>query len=402
MAADLTSQKTPAVVVFGVIATRIFIEIFLGTYAKAVYALQQNVPLNLVFTNITMFVLCLAGHGIYKICPKFLPQAFGGKWSVINWGAVKGLALPTVCLALSIMCKQTVISGSGPGYAEMIAGIAVPISAVMQYFINGIKIGKIAILSCVVAGVCFCLCFGCGAMELTMGVVAALLNVLRAVISKKSNSKHKLTPGLNLVYTCILGLPIYIICAILGHMFVYQTEWWLETRNKGKPFKPPTNLLVFNEDDKITFPFLQFDFWMQMVFAFLSNIIVFVIYDIASPLTYFIAAGLKGVVQTLCDIFRIDYLFVKALNLIPFINADAEKYKNKKELTKVAIYAFVAKVCYFLLYCLDKIIGQRKKKAAEAEAKNTIVPEAVVEPSDETTSSDVEPHVPVQTETVKA
>eukprot|EP00915_Cephaloidophora_sp_WS-2016_P005522 GHVH01007345.1.p1 GENE.GHVH01007345.1~~GHVH01007345.1.p1 ORF type:complete len:390 (-),score=64.93 GHVH01007345.1:105-1274(-) len=315
--------------------------------------MQPNPAINLVFTNIFMLGCCVIFHLINKVFP-LLPVAFGGSWSKPNWEAIKGLLIPTLCLNGSILLKQNIIKNSGPGYAEMIAGIAVPVSAVVQYFLNGTTIGKLGIASCVVAFGGYGLCLPvCGATELIGGFGAATLNVFRASLTKRSNKKVKLSPGLNLVYTCVIGLPFYAVMAICGEMFLYD-------------YNPEYNWrLLFTKVGP--FPFFNSTFATQMFLAFCSNIIVFVIYDLASPLTYVICAGLKGIVQTFFDIFYIDYYFICFVKtLFPKMSVDPMKFKNHKSMTKTAMAAFGCKLTYFILYVTEKIIGKKKKEREQA------------------------------------
>jgi len=349
---SLADRKAPASAVVSVVFLRLCIEVLLGTYTKAVYRLQPNPAINLVFTNITMLLLSVLFHLLNKAVP-IMPAAFGGQWSKPQWGAVKGLLFPTLCLCGSILLKQNIIKNSGPGYAEMIAGVAVPISATIQYFVNGVTIGYLGIASCLVAFTCYAACFPvCGASELVGGLGAAALNVTRASFTKKSNKDHKLSPGLNLVYTCLLGLPFYVVMALVGEYLWFEYDPLYNWRN------------LFFWVGPIPLPVGTF--FIQMFMAFCSNIVVFVLYDIASPLTYVISAGLKGIVQTFFDIFYVDYYVILLIKkMIPSADFDAEKYKNKKVMTKMGLFAFIMKLLYFFLYVLEKILAKRKKDKEE-------------------------------------
>jgi len=354
----LAERATPARTVISVIAVRLVIEIFLGTFTKAVYKLQPNPATNLVCTNIFMALMCIILHLVNKMFP-FMPSAFGGKWSPIQWNAIVGLLIPTVCLCGSILLKQNIIKNSGPGYAEMIAGVGVPVSAIIQYFVNGVTIGWLGIASCVVAFGCYAACFPvCGWVELVGGLGAASLNVTRASMTKKSNKNFKLPAGLNLLYTCMIGLPFYFVMVFVGDYWLYKDQI-TDTYNW-------TNLFYFLGPIPIA-PVPEFG--IQLFLAFCSNIVVFVLYDIASPLTYVISAGLKGIIQTFFDIFYIDYYIVLGMKaLLPNSNLDPERYKNKHKMSTMGIVAFSMKLLYFFLYVTEKIITKRKKdKLAKLE-----------------------------------
>jgi len=370
----LAEKKTGAVTVVAVIALRLVVEVFLGLMTKAVYDLQPNPAINLVCTNIFMGVMCITLNLVNKLFP-LMPSVFGGSWSV-QWSAVVGLLIPTACLCGSILLKQNIISNTGPGLAEMIAGIGVPVSAVIQYFVNGVKIGYLGIASCVVATGCFCACIG-GATwgQLVGGFAAACLNVTRASMTKKSNANFKLSAGLNLLYTCVLGLPFYIIMVPIGQYWLYSDQIFFETTViNGVVYQARNWTLLFHWYGK--FPYMPVaTFGIQLFLALASNIVVFVLYDIASPLTYVISAGLKGVIQVFFDIFYIDYKMVVWFHdKLGFLKNYTEqqlmkKFRKKGETTKLQKWGFGLKCLYFCLYATEKVIAKiTKKKQADAVA----------------------------------
>eukprot|EP00915_Cephaloidophora_sp_WS-2016_P004822 GHVH01006432.1.p1 GENE.GHVH01006432.1~~GHVH01006432.1.p1 ORF type:complete len:431 (-),score=42.31 GHVH01006432.1:1146-2438(-) len=366
-------------VVISIIALRFSIEIVFGIFLKSLYKnISRNVAGNLFFEILSFFPIVLALNALNRKGYKVLPMLFGGKWT-FNWSIFKVMSIPGLFFVVVIIMKQTLIRNTGgPGYTEMLTGLSLSFGAIIQYYFNGIKTG---ILGCMAA--CLCLITACiagvivGYDCLLLGAIAAVCNVMRSSLLKKANQKYKQPAGLNLLYTQAICLPI-LFALMCWNEYYYSTLGHVPTSHHGAVDRIGgfwTNLEISGLFQMYwgCIPFFQPMYFVIILVSFTTNIIVIILFDLCSPLTYFVTAQLKGIVQVTADVFYVDYILILLMNLLIFLLSgrpnyiDAASYKNRHPVGNLVILAFVIKAIAASLYITEKIIKRKKKKLASQQ-----------------------------------
>lgn len=346
--------------IIGIICLRILVEVSLGATTKMVYSRYSNPGIMLMFCTIFMIMTCCLLHIPNALGVPLLPSIFGGdtRWRDLPWGGFKGLILPTISLAGSLTLKQLISgTGSGPGYLEMLSGIGMPVAACVQYYVMGTRVSKVGFISCCIAGSCWAMCLPIlGIKEPFIAVAACFLNSYRAAATKKSNEKYRLTPGLALIVTSCLSLPFYL-------MFGFVFNELSENSAVAHHIQDWPNLFIWDRIGGHWVPCgIYSDVLLYFTCATMSNLIVFVLFDMASPVSYMIAGSICGVAQTTFDIFYIDYNLVKYVFFLLGIDSSGilQAMKNKVKINIITIVAFCLKCLYVIIYAVDKFMTTKK------------------------------------------
>lgn len=373
----LTDQKAPSswVTVMSVIFIRYAVEIVLGTATKSIYkSMCSSVPSVLLFEIVSFFPIILGFHYINHLGYSFVPSVFGGKWK-FEMKVMKGYALAGIFLAGMLLLKQHLIkSTGGPGYAELLSCMSVPVGAIIQYFINNTKTGIFGItasvfcaLTAIVAGVL------CGPLAFLFGFLVATFNALRSSVVKKSSTKYDQAIGLNVLYAQFACFPIYLA------LLIYQE---IQHVRSGAP----TTAFIYDLPERIGgqfgkletssifrwywgyFPFYRVEYSVVVVMSLLSNILVMTIYKLCSPLSYLVSCQMKGILQIVVDLLYIDYIFVLGVNWIIMMFTgvasyyNALKYKNVNPIEVGTIFCICSKCTAAGFYVMEKINGRMKRK----------------------------------------
>eukprot|EP00915_Cephaloidophora_sp_WS-2016_P003333 GHVH01004467.1.p1 GENE.GHVH01004467.1~~GHVH01004467.1.p1 ORF type:complete len:399 (+),score=32.27 GHVH01004467.1:142-1338(+) len=364
------------------ICARTVVELMLGSSVRILYKMQPNIALNLCFSSVGVIWLSFSMHKAHnKLTPKLLPGLFGHKW-ILTLSLVRDLILPTTLQCVGLLLKQMIIKFDGLGYAEMLMEIGVPLQCLIQYYINNQSVGYWGVASCVFSACCFALCLPiCSTKAVVFGLLASSVSCLRCSLVVSANRQHdNAYPDLNLTLQGLISLPIY--CAVVA--FNSRNNW-------GQLEYETLNCL----SHWVTF--------LYIICAWMSNLVVFGILDIASPFTYQIASQMKGSFLTAWDLFYVDFgivwllciawqlivttiyvpwckLFLTNNNCSSDVNALMQPMKNlldsliwrKAPLSLIGIIAFILKCFSSIAYLIEKRNSAKSVRKIEEEAYLTI------------------------------
>jgi len=367
--------------VMSVIGARYAVELILGTATKSVYKNMCGSPSGvLLFEIVSFFPIIFVCHAINSLGFSFIPSVFGGKWK-FEWRIMKGYTVAGIFLASMLLLKQQLNKNTGgPGYAEMLSCMSVPIGAILQYFINKTRTGLFGIIAAILCAATAILAgIICGPMNFLYGTLAALCNALRSSVVKKSSTKYVQAIGLNVIYAQIACFPIYLILLIYSEVRFIQSGDPTTASLNGLPG------LVGGSFGKLEIsglfrwywdwlPFYRIEYCVIVIMSLMSNILVMTIFHMCSPLSYLVSCQFKGILQIVVDLLYIDYYFVYGLNwtiygisgVSDYFNA--LKFKNVKEITWATITGICTKCAAAVFYIMEKVHGRRKRETQEAEA----------------------------------
>lgn len=117
-----------------------------------------------------------------------------------------------------------------------------------------------------------------------------------------------------------------------------------------------------------------------IAFSLSSNILVMLLFDLCSPVTYLVSAQLKGIILSGADIFYLDYAIAVAINFMwtfVFSNnlIDIENVRNNRMIDRNIVFAFgmksyVSSVVLHqtsrlvsALYISEKVLIKRKERS---------------------------------------